>query len=252
MRRLFVLAIAVVAMPMLPAQEAKDDPKAEYAALLKELRQIQMDHAKAVQAKNKEEEAKNPGQARTAMSFDMRVGIDKVQPRFEAAAAKYAGTDGAVPFLIWLGQNTSKDKLQATLQQLVTEHVTSAELAPAIGMLLGRARRELDATAAAELRAKYMEKAPADGKALLCLSDAQPALGKDPKDPVARAGVAKAIELATDAKIKARAEGVLFAADHLQEGLPVPEIEGTNLEGSAIKLTDFRGKVVLLDFWGDW
>ena len=38
----------------------------------------------------------------------------------------------------------------------------------------------------------------------------------------------------------------------LQVGETAPEIEGNDLDGKAMKLSDFRGKVVVLDFWGDW
>jgi peroxiredoxin len=34
--------------------------------------------------------------------------------------------------------------------------------------------------------------------------------------------------------------------------MPAPEITGTDIDGHAMKLSDFRGKVVLLDFWGHW
>jgi hypothetical protein len=33
---------------------------------------------------------------------------------------------------------------------------------------------------------------------------------------------------------------------------PAPEIIGKDLDGKPMKLSDFRGKVVMLDFWGDW
>ena len=33
---------------------------------------------------------------------------------------------------------------------------------------------------------------------------------------------------------------------------PALEIAGTDQDGVAFKLSDYRGKVVLLDFWGNW
>lgn len=35
-------------------------------------------------------------------------------------------------------------------------------------------------------------------------------------------------------------------------GLPAPEIAGEDLDGVPLRLSDYRGKVVLLDFWGNW
>ncbi len=35
-------------------------------------------------------------------------------------------------------------------------------------------------------------------------------------------------------------------------GDPAPEIVGRDLDGVAFKLSDYKGKVVLLDFWGNW
>jgi hypothetical protein len=48
------------------------------------------------------------------------------------------------------------------------------------------------------------------------------------------------------------AERELFAIRHLTIGRPAPEIEGPDLDDRPLKLSDFRGKVVMLDFWGDW
>jgi predicted Zn finger-like uncharacterized protein len=37
-----------------------------------------------------------------------------------------------------------------------------------------------------------------------------------------------------------------------QVGSAAPEIEAEDLDGKKFKLSDYRGKVVLLDFWGNW
>lgn len=52
--------------------------------------------------------------------------------------------------------------------------------------------------------------------------------------------------------IKASAEGQLFAAENLRIGKVAPEIEGVDTGGEPFKLSDYRGKVVVIDFWGDW
>ena len=38
----------------------------------------------------------------------------------------------------------------------------------------------------------------------------------------------------------------------LEIGSVAPEILGTDTEGRKMRLSDYRGKVVVLDFWGDW
>lgn len=33
---------------------------------------------------------------------------------------------------------------------------------------------------------------------------------------------------------------------------PAPDIAGEDLDGVSFCLNDYRGKIVILDFWGDW
>jgi hypothetical protein len=35
-------------------------------------------------------------------------------------------------------------------------------------------------------------------------------------------------------------------------GQAAPEIAGKDIDGVGFKLSDYRGKVVVLDFWGNW
>jgi hypothetical protein len=48
------------------------------------------------------------------------------------------------------------------------------------------------------------------------------------------------------------ASGDIFELENLHVGAPAPEIDGKDLEGLPLRLSDYRGKVVFLKFWGDW
>ena len=48
------------------------------------------------------------------------------------------------------------------------------------------------------------------------------------------------------------AEAELYEIRGLAIGKTAPEITGEDLNGRPMKLSDYRGKVVVLDFWGDW
>lgn len=47
-------------------------------------------------------------------------------------------------------------------------------------------------------------------------------------------------------------EGPIFELEHLQVGSAAPDIEGVDFDGIEFKLSDYRGKVVMLGFWGYW
>ena len=47
-------------------------------------------------------------------------------------------------------------------------------------------------------------------------------------------------------------KGELFELRNLAIGQTAPDIEGEDVDGKKFKLSDYRGKVVVIDFWGDW
>lgn len=44
----------------------------------------------------------------------------------------------------------------------------------------------------------------------------------------------------------------LFKVENLTIGRVAPNIKGQDTEGVNFELQDYRGKVVVIDFWGDW
>ena len=60
------------------------------------------------------------------------------------------------------------------------------------------------------------------------------------------------VDLTEDARLEDRAEKAIEEEKILGVGNVALDIEGADLDGVEFKLSDYRGKVVMLDFWGDW
>jgi len=57
------------------------------------------------------------------------------------------------------------------------------------------------------------------------------------------------VKLSDDDTVSERAKAELFGMRNLNVGKVAPDIEGEDQDGKRFKLSDYRGKVVLLDFW---
>lgn len=53
-------------------------------------------------------------------------------------------------------------------------------------------------------------------------------------------------------KVAAMMKATVEAKEKLAIGKPAPEIIGKDADGNEMKLSDYKGKIVVLDFWGDW
>jgi hypothetical protein len=60
------------------------------------------------------------------------------------------------------------------------------------------------------------------------------------------------VKLADGGTVGAKAEAELFELRNLVIGREAPDIEGVDQDGKPFKLSDYRGKVVLLDFWSEY
>ncbi|MEO6595795.1 MAG: hypothetical protein ABIP94_13675 [Planctomycetota bacterium] len=64
--------------------------------------------------------------------------------------------------------------------------------------------------------------------------------------------LADAEKLAAGTDLADRIAGPRFEKESLQIGMEVPNIAGEDVDGVKFNLADYRGKVVVLDFWGFW
>jgi hypothetical protein len=254
--------------------------KQEYEALTKEYGLAQRElvakwreeykkwEAEVEKAKAAGEDAKAAGEE-PSLSTKMKALGAEWTPKFQAGADKHKGKDGAIPFLLWITGSGPDADQEVAMATLMADHMTSPEFAQATAMI-GRQSRKLGEARVRELLDQILAKnADGDVQAQAYLARANLAIesvkkkkqpeGADnlPVDPktaqeAAIADLNKGIAKAKDAKLKGRLEGSLYEQQHLQPGMKSPDIVGNDLEGSPFKLSDYKGKVVLLDFWGDW
>jgi len=88
-----------------------------------------------------------------------------------------------------------------------------------------------------------------DAERNLTLTDAERAAGNREA-----AGLLEKLgkEEGLDEQLGKRVEKMLFKVTHLVVGCEAPEIEGVDHDGEKFRLSEYRGKVVLLPFWGFW
>ncbi|MCA8952381.1 MAG: hypothetical protein KDE27_22920 [Planctomycetes bacterium] len=184
--------------------------------------------------------------------------IPKFIERAQQSAMQYAGEDGAIPFHGFVLKYAQPQQAEAAKKAIVTltlDHAASAaidQVLPYIG-----AAAELGAKdAVLELCGEVIdanESATAKAAALiergkLRLADAE----NDAERDAAKADLEQVGKVTNDEALVAKAEDALFELRHLQVGCEVADIVAKDVDGVEFKLSDYRGKAVLLDFWGFW
>ncbi len=202
----------------------------------------------------KKQQASGGGQT---MGFRMRApDLSSLTPKYISCARKYQRTDDAIMFLTQI-LTISKDKQiqKEALDTLWRNHYESDKLAdfattvPRLTRALGKATCDKIMDKLAMSPNKNVQGSVLYTQASTALRN--PKIDKEGKAK-AHAQLTLAIELAPKARFVSRAKGILFEAANLQIGMKAPDIEGKDTDGVAFKLSDYKGKVIMLDFWGDW
>jgi hypothetical protein len=247
----------------LPTLRAADEPKS-YAALVKELQ----GEAGKLQ---KEFVAAKPGAER-----------DKIRERYTKLQLQYARRfldlaetnpkdEAALQPLTWIVTNLARGPhasaaLMPKTVDLLRYHAKSDKLAPLCAALASSPLRETE-----KFLLEVMEQNPSqDIKGQACYALAQTfAVRAEEAHRKKQAEVRDRLEKQAekyfgitadkfgDVKIGrdtlgSQAKDKLYELKHLSVGKVAPEIEGEDGDGTKFKLSDHRGKVVLLDFWGNW
>jgi hypothetical protein len=246
----------VLALPASWGQDAKDDKKAatpqeKYAALLKEFR--------AEQEKIVTEANKVKGEELQKF-VERYYGLGKqFADRFYKLAEDNPKDQVALDALVWVAQNGSgSPAFPKAVDRLLEKYPDNAAI-ERVAASLGRS----SSPDAADGLKRIMEKAAKPrtkavaavslGRSLAARVDK---LGENPEaDKVAAEAekyFVRGIELYGKDPATKEAERELNALRTVRIGKPAPEIKAEDLDGKEFKLSDYRGKVVLLDFWGNW
>ena len=261
-----VLALLVLALPALRADDPKDKPKTpkeQYDALLKEQNDAMREFSKAYQeAKTQEEKNK--------VFQEKYPNPAKMAPKFLELAEKDPKDPVAVDALTWVVSNSrggfGKDDPRTKAMRMLRDHVESDKIGPVcLRLAYDQDKESLDF-----LRAVLEKNKNKDAQGMACLSlamalknqaDGMPDAQAKEREKVAKESeefFERASEKYADVKLPFRgtvgdqAKGNLFEMRYLKIGLVAPNIEGEDFDSKKFQLTDYRGKVVMLDFWGNW
>lgn len=229
------------AEPAVPAVPAVD-PKVRIPEIVNAYRT-------QLEAFNKKMQEASPADRRALAAERPNVAetVGQVKELLEATTDPATRSTG----LLFLAQYTMRQPGHAeVVTELVEKHSDSAELAPLVmnlGRMLPNGKEVLEKLVAGN--------GHSDVKAVATFALANMIVEEDS---------AKAEEMLTKVladhgsvmvggrSLSEIGGPVLFEMQNLAIGKTVPDIEGTDFENVAFKLSDYRGKVVVLDFWGDW
>lgn len=165
----------------------------------------------------------------------------------------------AIDVLVWVASHASEPERGTAMDMLIRDHLDSDKLGWSVCWSLGWSGRENDlrqlmahsahkivrAFAAYELAGNLRRQVEANPSHRERLAPEIDALLEQIVDDYAD------IEHPSWKRTLGELAGnEVFERRHLVVGKTAPAIEGVDMEGRPLKLTDYRGKVVLLDFWG--
>ena len=187
-----------------------------------------------------------PGAATTVQALVKVMAEKPEDPGCPKAFAWLMRHAGATP-------ESDFDMNEKFLKRLEKHHRDNDDLAPALLTMIGH--REPDTIAFFERLGEGSKSDLVSGSALLALASSF----EHDSDEIERYDraletlIKKYPELKYGGRdITAYAKQKLYASKNLRVGMVAPEVEGEDAEGKRFKLSDYRGKVVFFNFWGDW
>ena len=193
-----------------------------------------------------------PDERRSLKRPDPSGPAAEIVPLLKTAMA-HEGALKAVQWMVRYGRDAEGFEFNANTYELIAKHHMQSESLGEFCVMLGR--HASNEPTKAFLHRVIKESTNEDAKGMALFTLAFEAERRDPDAFLKYAGqlVKEHPNLEfRGRKLAGMLEGKMFAAQNLAIGKEAPDIEGEDVDGVAFKLSDYRGKVVVIDFWGDW
>ena len=259
-------------------EEEEEEKKQTIAEKFLDIKNAHSRAARRLRTKLRSASSKERAEIQEAHQEEIQALEDSVDELLaEAKAVK-------VDMLFWIERTGNDEKKEKARKELLSNHIDSEELTRLIA-----GRRTPNADHEATLR-RLMTDSPHDSvkaAATMAMSDMLTTLeqldglegarrerivemiGEEFAAKWTPEAIEKESDLVLDSLVKnykdvpikgsrngetygTRIESMIFAKEKLQVGCVAEDIVGEDLDGEEFKLSDYRGKVVVIDFWGDW
>lgn len=187
-------------------------------------------------------------------------------PKFSKYIKEHKGDSDAVPALVWVLRNgrsaitdadESKEIMSWAVAWIDKHHAADPEIAGAISAMRSLAYL-VGEEPLNDLYDKIIAKNPADAAKAAATFNRAFTLYRsrdDDKEAARKRAISLFRKITKDypnESVTKRARGYIFEIENLQIGMKAPEIVGTNVDNEEIRLSQFYGQVVVIDFWGFW
>ncbi len=235
------------------ATETDKTPEAQYSEMVAEFRAEQLQLSKSFRETEDKAEQVKIRKRMTTMGLDY-------SPRFMKVATDYPDSKAAVDSLVWVVQmgNRIGSRDTGPALKLLAEHYVKDER---LALLCQGLQRTITADVQTFLQAVIDRSPHRDARGIACFALAYQMQKSADRTPGNQAIAEKLYQQVVDkyadvsylrGNLGDRAAGVLYATKNIGIGKVAPEIAAEDIDGVEFKLSDYRGKVVVLDFWGDW
>jgi hypothetical protein len=256
-RRSILAALGLAALAFALGPPVRSQQPADASPHIKELAALQDEYGKAMQAFYATVRNATPDEFYKAQADPARNPSAKTAERAMELAGRAKGTPAEVKIKLFALQAAQQapGKSGPIIKDFLANHPSASEM-ETVARALAAGGTEKEKAENAKSLEMLEQKSPHPAVRAAAIN-ARISLAYDTymgsgDEKTARALAQRLVKEYGETSYGKRAGGLIFQLDNLGIGKVAPDIEAEDQDGITFKLSDYRGKVVVLDFWGWW